>query len=66
MKTHWSKDTEALNRMFLYLNCRGEHDYQNPIPLTEVLNETSYVTRKGQRFTCTNCGWHKDVLDVDS
>jgi hypothetical protein len=48
------------------LSCGGldgsTHEYGNPVPLTEVLNETSYVTRKGQRFFCKNCGWHKDVF----
>jgi len=62
MRTHWPKDTKALAKMISFLDCMGSHDFQNPVPLTEVLNETSYVTRKGQRFFCTNCGWHKDVF----
>lgn len=61
-RTHWSRDIEALAKIFNCLLCQDEHDFQNPIPITEVLNETSYVTRKGQRFFCTNCGWHKDVF----
>jgi len=49
-RTHWSRDIEALAKIFNCLLCQDEHDFQNPIPITEVLNETSYVTRKGQRF----------------
>lgn len=61
-RTRWSRDEVGLARMFRYLDCIGKHNFKNPVPLTEVLNETSYVTRKGQRFFCTNCGWHKDVF----